>query len=70
MDTELLGFALTTFGEIIIGISVIRVHLKMELEHKIDQKVILEMHKEKAVTAAGIILISVGFLLQFWTKYY
>lgn len=60
----LLGLLLITLGELLIGYSVLRVHDRVDIEEKIDTKVIAEIHKEKRWTILGMIFIAVGFLLE------
>lgn len=60
----LLGFFITTMGELFVGYSVLRVHTKLGQEKSIDDKVVNEVHKEQGWTIAGVIFIILGFLIQ------
>lgn len=60
----LLGLLLITLGELLIGYSVLKVHDRVDIEEKIDTKVIAEIHKEKRWTILGMILIAAGFLVE------
>jgi uncharacterized membrane protein YidH (DUF202 family) len=59
-----LGLTLRTVGEIIIGLSIIRVHIRIMQEHKLDKKVYRSIRREKFWAVIGIILILVGYILE------
>lgn len=61
---SLVGFALSTLGDIIIGVSVLRVHLKVRREKKIDDLVRREISQERYLIALGIMLVIIGFILE------
>jgi len=64
MNLFTLGLILDTFGKILIGLAVFRVHSHIFKEHKIDRDVLQVMRKEKTITILGILLIVVGAILQ------
>jgi uncharacterized membrane protein YidH (DUF202 family) len=59
-----LGLTLRTLGEVIIGLSIIRVHIRIMQEHKLDKKVYRSIHKEKFWAVVGVALIIVGYFLE------
>lgn len=59
-----IGFVLQTFGEIIIAITVLRVHAREMKEKKIDQVVLSELKEEQRLGRIGAVLLVIGFLLQ------
>lgn len=61
------AIALTSefIGTILIGIAVLRVHMHVRKEHKIDDKVIRSIKRERKLTTLGLILITFGFVLHF-----
>jgi len=52
-------------GTLLIGVAVLRVHMKMRKEHKIDDKVMRAIRREKYITIIGLILITLGYILNF-----
>ncbi|MBI4036344.1 hypothetical protein HY386_00500 [Candidatus Daviesbacteria bacterium] len=64
MDFSFWGFILTTIGELLIGISVLRVHIRIKKERKIDKPVLSEIKHEVWLVLIGIIFIVAGFLFQ------
>lgn len=64
MSVALLGFLVTTVGELIIGYSILRVHTSLETEKHVDKKVLAEVKKEKVWTLIGMVLIIIGFFIQ------
>lgn len=64
MSVALLGFLVTTVGELIIGYSILRVHTSLETEKHVDKKVLTEVRKEKIWTLIGMTLIIIGFFIQ------
>ena len=61
---ELFPITIEFFGTMLIGISILRVHSRLETEHKIDKKVIRAIRREQWLTKVGLILIAFGFLLD------
>lgn len=58
------GITLGVIGKIILGIAVIRVHMNILAERKIDNIVLKSMKRERVVTFFGILLIVVGYVLE------
>ncbi len=58
------GFFLHTLGEIMIGFTAIMVHHRVWKEHKIDEKVFLEMRRERKIGIIGLALIIIGFGME------
>jgi hypothetical protein len=61
---EFLGMTFDFVGTIILAIAVLRVHMKLGKEHKIDKKVLQAIHREKIFAILAIIFIFFGFILQ------
>ena len=59
-----IGITLGTFGKLILGIAVLRVHAHIIREHKIDSDVISAMKRERYITIFGIFCILVGYILE------
>ncbi len=64
MNILLVGLTLGTLGKIILGIAVLRVHVHILKEHKIDMVVLKSMKTEQIVTIFGLCLIVIGYLLE------
>lgn len=62
----ILALTLEFVGTILIGLSVLRVHLKLEEEHKVDKKVERSIERERVMTILGLLLIALGFILSFF----
>ena len=58
------GMTIGLIGKVMLGIAVIRVHTHLALERKVDSDVISAIKREKYVTAAAIILMVVGYILE------
>ena len=58
------GIAIGTIGKLVIGLAVLRVHVYILREHKIDQVVLQALKREQYVTFVGLILIIIGFSLE------
>lgn len=59
-----LPITLEFIGTMLIGLAVLRVHTKLGKEHKIDKKVLRSIKREHVWTVTGMILITLGFILQ------
>lgn len=55
---------LDTAGTVLIAYTVLRVHSRVQREHRIDEYVTREMRRERAYGIAGIVLIIVGYIFQ------
>jgi len=64
MNLLLWGLTIGTIGKLILGIAVLRVHVGILKEHRIDGVVLKAIKREQLVTLFGLILIVVGFLLE------
>lgn len=59
-----IGFTLHTLGEVMVGFTAIMVHHRVWKEHKIDDRVFVEMNKERKIGIIGLICIIVGFAIE------
>lgn len=68
MKLDLLINIIDLLGEIMIAITVIRVHNTVVREHKIDKDVLKSMSGEKRYAIIGILLIALAFALRLITS--
>ncbi len=66
MNLLLLAITLGTIGKIILGFAVLRVHVHILKEHKIDNIVLKSMRKEQVVTIIGLVLIVIGYAFEIY----
>lgn len=64
MNLLLWGITLGTLGKLILGIAVLRVHIRIFEEHKIDGVVLKAIKREHLVTFIGLIFIILGYILE------
>ncbi len=64
MNLLLWGITFGTIGKLVLGIAVLRVHVYILREHKIDQVVLSALRREQYVTIFGLSLIIIGYLLE------
>ncbi len=64
MNLLLWGITLGTLGKLVLGIAVLRVHVYILREHKIDQVVLNALKREQYVTLFGLLLIVAGYLCE------
>jgi len=64
MNLLLWGITLGTLGKLILGIAVLRVHIRIFHEHSIDGVVLKAIKREHYVTIIGLALIIIGYLLE------
>ena len=64
MNGDVIGFTLTTVGEILLGITILIIHWHILKEHKIDEDVLKQMKKEQVLGVLAVIFIAIGFFLQ------
>ena len=57
---------LNFLGTILIGFAVLKVHAKISKEHIIDKHVTQIIKEERTFTIVGLILITLGFILNFF----
>jgi len=63
-DTLFFGLAIGYAGKILLGITVINVHSHIIQEKQIDGDVLKYMRKERVLGITGIVLMTIGFLLE------
>ncbi len=64
MNLLLWGITLGTIGKLVLGIAVLRVHVYILREHKIDGVVLKALRKEQYVTTFGLVLIVLGYIAE------
>jgi hypothetical protein len=64
MNFLLWGITLGTLGKLIIGLAVLRVHVRIFEEHSIDGVVLKAIKREHFFTMLGIFFIISGYLLE------
>lgn len=64
MNLLLWGITLGTIGKLVLGIAVLRVHVYILREHKIDDVVLRALKREQYVTLIGLAFIVIGFALE------
>ena len=64
MNLLLWGITIGTIGKLVLGIAVLRVHVYILREHKIDGVVLSALKREQYVTFIGLMLIVIGYLLE------
>lgn len=69
MNIEVVGFVLDFAGKLLLSITVILVHRRMVREHRMDNKVIVEMRREQGLGILAIVLMLVGFFLELTAKF-
>lgn len=60
----ILGTAIKTIGELLLGLTVILVHHQIVTDHRIDKKVLNLMHREQFLAGVGMVLIVVGYTIE------
>lgn len=64
MDILFIGLTLGMAGKVLLGIAVLRVHMGIFKEHKIDGKVLDAIVRERYVTYFAILLIVLGYVCE------
>jgi hypothetical protein len=64
MNFLLWGITLGTVGKLIIGLAVLRVHIRILQEHSIDGVVLKAIKREHLLTLFGLFLIIIGYTLE------
>ena len=64
MTLKLLADFFTLAGDLLIAISIFKVHSKLSEEKSVDQKVIYEVRLEKKLVIIGSIFLFLGFILE------
>ncbi len=52
---------------VFIGLSVLRVHMHLGREKKIDKAVIQDIKSERVHTILGLVMITLGFILKIYS---
>ncbi|PIP86739.1 hypothetical protein COV42_00735 [Candidatus Campbellbacteria bacterium CG11_big_fil_rev_8_21_14_0_20_44_21] len=58
------GLLAGVLGKVIIGLSVVAVHVRIMKEHKLDKKVYHSIRNEKFWGIVGVLLMVAGFFLE------
>lgn len=64
MSLNLLADILELIGEILVVISVVRVHSQVLEDHKIDKDVLDSIRGEKRYAIVGLVFITIAFALR------
>ena len=64
MTILIIGMTIGLVGKVLLGLAVIRVHLRIAEEKRIDGDVISAIFHEKHITIASIILMVAGYILE------
>jgi hypothetical protein len=64
MNLLLWGITLGTIGKLILGIAVLRVHIRIFEEHRIDGVVLRAIKREHYLTLLGLGLIVIGYVFE------
>lgn len=64
MNLLLWGITFGTVGKLVLGYAVLRVHIYILREHRIDNVVLNAIKREQIVTIIGLLLIVFGFLFE------
>ncbi len=64
MNLLLWGITLGTVGKLVLGIAVLRVHIRILQEHSIDGVVLKAIRREHYVTVIGLLCIVVGYVFE------
>lgn len=60
------GLTVSLIGKVLLAAGVIIAHSKIAHEHRIDNAVIQSFKKEQILTAIGILLIVIGYLMEIY----
>lgn len=66
MSAEIVALSFEFSGKLLIAITVLLVHMKVRREKRIDKKVLREMRLEQTLGIGGIILMSLGYIMQLY----
>ena len=61
---QTLGETIKVIGELLIALTVLRVHHRVLHEHKVDKKVFNEMRVEQILGIIGAAMIAIGFVVS------
>jgi len=66
LNYNLLGLTLDTIGSVLIGYAALKVHHRFLNEHRVDKRVFQTMRIEQQLGVLGIVLVVIGYFLQFF----
>jgi len=58
------GITLGMIGKVLLGVAVIRVHMHVAHEHKIDRDVVRAIRRERTTSIIAILFIIAGYVLE------
>lgn len=58
------GMALRVLGEVVVVLAILHMHSSLIKEHGVDKKVILSYKQERVLTFVGLILITLGYVME------
>jgi len=58
------GLIIRVVGEVMLGISVLRVHSRVMHDHKLDKRVFAEFARERLLGVAAVLFIILGAALE------
>lgn len=64
MSLAAVGLTLELIGTLLLAYTVIRVHLMLGRERKIDRKVLVVLHHERLAALVGVLLIIAGYVFE------
>jgi uncharacterized membrane protein len=64
----ILSLILEFLGEVMIAVSVVRVHTRFLKDHGKSRSVYNSIRKEKVFVTLGIVLMTIAFILQIYTR--
>ncbi len=64
MNLLLWGLTLGTVGKLTLGLAVLRVHIRIFQEHKIDGIVLTAIKREHLITIFALLLIFIGYVCE------
>lgn len=64
MDLFSIGMGIGVVGKLLLGLAVLRVHAHIIRAHRIDRGVLASLRAEQAVTAIGLCLIVIGYVME------
>ena len=64
MNLLLWGITFGTIGKLVLGVAVLRVHVRIFEEHSIDGVVLNAIRREQFVTMIGLFFIVLGYVLE------
>ncbi len=65
-----IGMVIDFLGKLLVSYTAVAVHYRFWKEHKMDEKLFREMHKEQYLGIVGIVLMTIGFTLEMLPQMY